>query len=59
MGIAENVGCDVGVKTQVTPSTFSHASDSEENRAVPVPPSATEMYGHVAVVAHEPSSPRT
>lgn len=57
--MAEKVGCIVGLRTQVMPSTLLHASDSDENRPVPVPPSATAMYGHVAVLAHEPSSPRT
>ena len=43
---------------QSMPST-AQSSPIEAINPVPVPPSATEMYGHVAVVAHEPSSPRT
>ena len=60
MGVGTGTGKAVGSggATQSMPS-IAQSSAIEAINPVPVPPSATEMYGHVAVAAHEPSSPRT
>ena len=59
LGVGAGAGTAVGGggATQLMPS-IEQSSAIEAINPVPVPPSATAMYGHVAVAAHEPSSPR-
>ena len=58
IGVAVGAGLMVGEAVMQSMPSIAQSSAIEAINPVPVPPSATAMYGHVAVAAHEPSSPR-